>query len=785
MEILETMYSMLIILRIFCVGLAFIAYCKYQNKEECASLLGSIIYTFCGFILYAGIRHPYFTNALILLPLNFIGIEKLLKENKKVFLIFIVFASAVSNYYFFYMITIITILYAFIKYIIEYNHGLKDFFKKVIIAIGCYIVGILMAGAILLPTIYAFLNSARIGYEQTYSYGPNFLIDFFRGIICMRFSNWTVIGVSSIILLMIPVLFTKLKEKESRIYAILLIITTIMLMIPLISSFMNGLSFPSNRWVFAYSFILAYIVTICFNKELRYTRKQISLMLIVLIIYGIIGLYVTKMKIINNLDFFISLAIAGVIWLVILFSTKKLRYGNVIVILLVVCNIGVIAFSLYAKVGKVGKGYASEFKNNNSVMQLNHTLSGKANAFEEAIMYIKEHDNDFYRIAKYDTGHHNISLIYDYHSLQTFLSIGNGGVYNLSAGLEDNHYNTTRCINGMNRRTKITTLLGTKYYICNEKEEQSVPYGYELYHEIGDTKIYKNKYWLSVGNFYDSYLSKEDYEELSPLEKEDALITTAVLENNVAGVRKETDIKNKVSPINSLEYIDEENKIQNNKIEITKDNQKLSLQIKKLTRDTELYLAIKSLQYDSGSKKTDFKITTSFNGMKDNEEVQDPLTSAYYVNNPNFIINLGVITEKSKNELEITFNHKGTYTFDTLEILEVPMESYENKIKKLKKSELTDVEYGNNYLKGYINNEENGILQLTTSYSDGWKAYVDGKKVDILKVNEGFIGIFLEAGEHEIAFQYSTPYLNIGTILSIIGVVIFIIVIILEKRRRK
>ena len=56
MESLETMYSMLVILRMFCVGLAFIFYCQYQKKEKWPTIIGSILYTFCGFILYADCR---------------------------------------------------------------------------------------------------------------------------------------------------------------------------------------------------------------------------------------------------------------------------------------------------------------------------------------------------------------------------------------------------------------------------------------------------------------------------------------------------------------------------------------------------------------------------------------------------------------------------------------------------------------------------------------------------------------------------------------------------------
>ena len=115
-----------------------------------------------------------------------------------------------------------------------------------------------------MPTIYAFLNSARTACEQNTLYSPGFYSNLFIGLICVRLKNWTVIAVSSITILMIPILLTRLKEKEVKTYASLLLITTIMLCIPVVASMMNGFSFPSNRWVFAYSFILSYIVTLCF-----------------------------------------------------------------------------------------------------------------------------------------------------------------------------------------------------------------------------------------------------------------------------------------------------------------------------------------------------------------------------------------------------------------------------------------------------------------------------------------------------------------------------------------
>ena len=80
MDKLELAYNFLVLLRIYCVGLAFVAYCRYTRKEKFNTILGAIIYAFCGFILYAGVRHPYFTNAAIVLPLTLIRNRKIIKR---------------------------------------------------------------------------------------------------------------------------------------------------------------------------------------------------------------------------------------------------------------------------------------------------------------------------------------------------------------------------------------------------------------------------------------------------------------------------------------------------------------------------------------------------------------------------------------------------------------------------------------------------------------------------------------------------------------------------------
>lgn len=782
MEYLETAYNIMVLLRMYCVGLAFIAYCKYTKKESMNAIIGAIIYTFCGFILYAGIRHPYFTNAAIFLPLTLIGIEKLLKENKKIFLIFIVFVSAVSNYYFFYMITIVSVIYGVIKYIFEYNQGIKEFFKKIGSAILCYIIGVLMASAILLPTVYTFLNSARTECEQVTTYIQGYYEFLFMGIISMRYKNWTIIAVSSIVILMKPILFTKLNNKEIRSYLALFLVTTIMLLIPQAASMMNGFSFPSNRWTFGYSFILAYIVVLCFDSKLQYSKKQKIYMFVTLLIYTIIGIIVTKFNIKENLDYYAVGFIAYLLYIAISYKYKKeknIKYVNYAVIILIIANIFIVSASLYYP---MGKGYVKEFVENGTVQEKCSTVNGKIENFKEAIEYIKENDSDFYRIAKKELSYQNLSVMYDYNPIQLFLSLGNGDVYDLSCELEDNCYSGTQCVNGADRRTKYMTLLANKYYICDKEYSRYVPYEYSIYHTIGDTLIYINNNNLPVGVVYDSYITKEQFDKLSPLEKEDSLITTVMIEDDeVINAENNTDIKTN-SPL-SLKYTVKDNELSNNTINITKKNEVIELTIEEIPSNVELYLSINNLKYSCANNRTDFKISAEIDGISNSENVRNRTSSAYYMNNPNFLMNLGITKENQSNKLRLTFSSKGTYIFDSFEILAVEMNKYEEKVNKLKANVLQEIEYGNDYISGTVDTGKNGILQITTSYSDGWKAYVDGKEVEVLKVNEAFIGINVEAGEHNIRFEYETPYLKLGIVFSVIGFLVFLYLVIISKKK--
>jgi len=77
-----------------------------------------------------------------------------------------------------------------------------------------------------------------------------------------------------------------------------------------------------------------------------------------------------------------------------------------------------------------------------------------------------------------------------------------------------------------------------------------------------------------------------------------------------------------------------------------------------------------------------------------------------------------------------------------------------------------------------VKREKATLVFFSVPYDKGWSATVNGKEVQIEKVNAGFMAVYVPAGESEIRFDYMTPGLNIGIVITTLSAVIFLIYII-------
>lgn len=84
----------------------------------------------------------------------------------------------------------------------------------------------------------------------------------------------------------------------------------------------------------------------------------------------------------------------------------------------------------------------------------------------------------------------------------------------------------------------------------------------------------------------------------------------------------------------------------------------------------------------------------------------------------------------------------------------------------------------------HIDAKEAGLLVFTIPYDKGFSATVDGQKTDVILTDVAFMSVWVEPGEHEIAFTYKTRGLTLGMVMSAMAVVTLGAYIILVRKKK-
>lgn len=71
-----------------------------------------------------------------------------------------------------------------------------------------------------------------------------------------------------------------------------------------------------------------------------------------------------------------------------------------------------------------------------------------------------------------------------------------------------------------------------------------------------------------------------------------------------------------------------------------------------------------------------------------------------------------------------------------------------------------------------VNLHSDNLVMFAVPYDSGWSATVDGEAVTVEKVNNGLMAVLVPAGEHTVRFDYTTPGLTVGIIISAVAIVL-------------
>ena len=193
----------------------------------------------------------------------------------------------------------------------------------------------------------------------------------------------------------------------------------------------------------------------------------------------------------------------------------------------------------------------------------------------------------------------------------------------------------------------------------------------------------------------------------------------------------------------------------------------------------EYYVVIKGIYSDKATSyiNVNYKDVEKYIIHKDNN-------NKHFTDRHNYIANLGYY-DGIKGTINIYFTDSASYQYDSIEVICQPLDYQIECIRKLRDIDINDLTFENNKVKADISISENKVVCFSIPYSKGWKAFVDGKKVELLNCNIQYMGIELEKGNHTIELKYSTPLLKEGAIISFVSSILFIYLIIKNKKSNK
>ena len=808
-------YTVVVILKLYVAGFIVLKYLQYKGKSINLCLIGAISYAFCSWALVS-IRHDFFITQLVLFPLIIWGIDKVWKKENPALLVGSIFFSCAISIYFTYMTAGIVVVYVLVKYFVETEEkGFKDFIFKMLSLLKYAVLGCLIAIPIVISQLYALINtSTESGEGLTIFPGLTKVLNFIPGLagnidINENYSN---IALNAILIIAVAVILLYRKKTTAMWMSVIL---GIFLLIPLFQSILNGLSYPSGRWCYTVAFFFA----LASVEALGIVKDNIGKFKIPIIIFvAVAAIFAVALKVKNviqtaELIYVIINIVFTIIILCLLIKKAGDQKNEGRIKILVIVNVAVLCLVYF--IPSVGDGVS---------IYSDHKIS--FNSYESSSLShaSKIKDDDFYRVntfwnpGVYENGPVNnaavnTNIFWNVPSTFEYLSTLDSDWIEYNKELSNSGGNYLRMTSAHNdSRSRINFLQNVKYYISKNldyraKNVKDDSLGYDAYSGIGysqiklpntKTHVFKSDIDTSIGYVFDKVISKSDYLKYDSVKREQILMNNLVLEDKdmkeLASL-KNNDVSKSFEKTTQIPYeLDKDSKsvkIKKNKIIIKKPAKHVILKPKAAASNQELYLVIK------GYKRKDIFKTS----IKDNdknyisrnigkEHLLKGFCNAERINQglqgvENYIVNLGFDNNPS-GKIAITFKNPGEYSYDSMELVAVSSDKFYKEAQTLSDQRLVTKTVKNDLVEGTVNAKNDGLLYLSIIKNDGWKVYIDGKKVDKLyQVDTAFTGVKIKKGQHTIKLVYSTIGMPYTLIVSAFGILLLVVTEILYFKRKK
>lgn len=727
----------------------------HRSNNRLSSMTGALILTFSGWVMFF-YHYNFFLDAFLIFPLILYFLEESVERDKSFGLVFSIGFLGIVNFYFLYMFIPFLGMYVLFKlYNLEFTF--KEKFRILTRTLLYVALGLGLSCFILLPSFSIILSAPRlqgISFDQLVDVANRFdLFRFFSSLftpVMERFDpsyfmstqifkglGWGG-GVSIFSSYLFPILFPYLfkfdrKTRDSYLgfYAVLILLS----LFPIFYRLMQGTF--EVRWFYMFVLLNVSLLTKIINdhRQFEYDLKfsllaGLGSMVMISVLYIISkykGYYGTAENLIS-LNLVVAYALVITFLYLTVLSKRKPNYHLIFVIVLIesMVNFAVPLIKNPPIEKNILEDYMSSI-NDRSVID-----------------YLETKDQGFYRILKDNQTflNQNEPFAQNYKGMSFYSS-----VYSYALDSYYDRFNETYSIPNTYGRDDSYLLTAFKYFIT-DSNHHAAPFGFEKIESYGNYDIYQNRYFVPLGYVQMKTLSEAKFNQLNYMEQDYQLLNYAVTKDS-----KNAEV---VSNPGLMEYASS-------------------------VHSDRYYLVLP----DVGDGIKVIIENPNINGIKmrflHNGEFlfEEEYYQYFYISR--FIEPDSPITEI---EIILPFEDESPEGYNLF--LDTNLSDYKLWYQELSKGFLSNIREGKDSITAdFTSYEDQTWLVTSIPFDQGWKATIDGREVETVSINSGFIGVSTTKGQHHVEFKYETPFLKWGSILSISSLIVTAILFVIKKMKTR
>lgn len=762
---------------------------KVHGKNDFSVSAFGIMYSFCGFFI-AYYWNVMWIDAMYLLPLVALGIEKIINERKAKLYIAALALTFFANYYMAFMVCIFAVLY----YIVYYfgNHSIKEYVKEprtkdgkdgkqikltgdcikyssflrsgLLFAFGSVLAAALTAFA-LVPTYYILQAcSATSGTMPTALTSYNTVFDFLANHLAsvvptIRSSGDTVLpnvysGLLTLMLVPLYLMCKKIPIKEKIFNTALLGIFFFSFNFNIPNFIIHAFHFPNDlpfRFSFIYSF---FIITIAYKALVHikeFTGKDILACGIALVGFIVIVEEIGQGNV-TTTTVAISV-IFTVLYTLVLWLMKNPSYYQPTVALLLMCCV-------FAEA-------AIANTNNFEITQVKPNFTNGYSEFRTMKKSLDEREGgDGYRMELTDINTLMDNCWFGYNGVSVFSSMAYEKVANMQKelGMKSNFINSYV----YNKQTPVyNAMMSLKYIVDNDKSDMNDSF-YKYVSTTGNFSAYENKYYLPIA--YCATSALKDWDSSSP---NDPFTGQSEYWHMASGISADIYTMQDVADVQLSNLNDMESSFDGTTFKYSKIDSAETATV------TVTYINSKAGNvYTYIDSRAFEKATVSCGDFSAVQDIGEP-----------YILDLGYHDEGEAVTIEMTIDKDHSSGNIECYVATFNEEEFSKGYKVLASGGLDVKEFKDTYIKGTLNASSDCVLYTSIPYDEGWTVTVDGKKAETYGINDGtLLAVDLSAGTHEIEFSYTAKGLMAGICISsaaLLFVVVYLIAESIVKKKRK